>query len=133
MAEIVRQLFAARFLRFVMIGGLSFLVDAGLLVLMMKLGAGPFAARVVSIAVAMLVAWRLNRALTFGSSHDGQLREAGRYALVAGSVAALNYALYAGLLLAVPACPPVLATAMSTLLCTGASFLGYGKFAFRTG
>lgn len=121
----------SRFLRFGLIGGLGFLVDAGMLILLMETGASPFTARAVSIALAMLVTWRLNRAITFGQSTDGQLREAGRYAFVALSVAALNYGLYAAILFLVPACPPVLATAISTACCMLVSFAGYGRFAFR--
>lgn len=126
-------MFRSKFARFVFVGGLSFIVDAGLLLVFIAAGLGPFTARALSIAIAMLVAWRLNRALTFGESHDGQLREGSRYAAVALGVAALNYSLFSLILLAVPGCPPVVATAVSTGLCTIASFFGYGKFAFRTG
>ena len=120
-----------RFLRFGLIGGLGFLVDAGMLMLLMEAGASPFTARAISIALAMFVTWRLNRAITFGRSNDSQLHEAGRYALVALGVAALNYGLYAAILFLVPACPPVLATAISTACCMLVSFAGYGRFAFR--
>lgn len=123
---------ASRFMRFVLIGGIGFLVDAGMLVWLIEAGLSPFLARLGSISLAMLVTWRLNRAITFGESGDGQLREAGRYAIVAMGVAGLNYSLFAALLLAVPACPPVLATAISTLCCMLVSFTGYGRFAFRS-
>lgn len=121
----------SRFLRFGLIGGLGFVVDAGMLILLMEAGASPFAARACSIALAVFVTWRLNRAITFGQSTDGQLREAGRYALVALSVAALNYGLYATILFFIPSCLPVLAAAISTACCMLASFTGYGRFAFR--
>jgi len=117
--------------RFLLVGGLGFIVDAGMLALLVANGTGPFTARIVSILLAMLVTWRLNRSMTFGASHDGQLREVGRYIGVAATVAALNYAIYAGILVVMPTCPPVLATAIATGLCTIASFFGYGKFAFR--
>lgn len=121
----------SKLIRFGLVGGIGFVVDAGCLALLIELGGDPFLSRVVSIALAMLVTWRLNRSHTFGASADGQAREAGRYFSVAVSVALLNYGIYSGLLLALPACPPVLATAISTAICTAVSFVGYGKFAFR--
>lgn len=120
-----------KFLRFALIGGLGFVVDAGLLLALIGAGSGPFIARIASLLAAMLVTWRLNRALTFGASHDGAIREGLRYLAVAASVAVLNYAIYAGLLLGIPACPPLLATAFSTGACMLISFAGYGRFAFR--
>ena len=123
----------AKFIRFAFVGGVGFVVDAGMLVWLVSADVSPFAARVVSILLAMLVTWRLNRSLTFGASSDHQVREASRYLIVAASVAALNYVLYAGLISLVPACPPVLATAISTMCCMLVSFSGYGRFAFRQG
>lgn len=133
MEIVINQVLKARFVRFVLVGGLGFVADAGTLFLLISGGIGPFAARVVSILFAMFVTWRLNRAFTFGASSGSQISEAGRYFSVAASVAALNYLLYAGLLLMVPTCPPVLATAIATIICTLVSFAGYGKFAFRSG
>ena len=120
-----------RFARFGLVGGLGFVVDAGVLALLVGTGVDPFLARLASIALAMLVTWRLNRSFTFGASHDGQAREAGRYVSVAVGVAALNYAIFSALLMAVPAMPPVVATAISTAICMLVSFAGYGRFAFR--
>lgn len=132
MEVLINQILKTRIVRFVLVGGLGFLADAGTLLLLISGGIGPFVARVVSILFAMFVTWRLNRAFTFGASSGSQISEAGRYFTVAASVAALNYLLYAGLLVVVPACPPVLATAIATIVCTLVSFAGYGKFAFRT-
>ena len=120
-----------KFARFLLVGGLGFVVDAGGLLLLTGQGADPFVARLASIALAMLVTWRLNRSFTFGPSRGSQLGEATRYLSVALSVAALNYTIYALLLLAFPGCPPVVATAVSTGICTLASFVGYGRVAFR--
>ena len=122
-----------KFLRFVLIGGLGFLVDAGLLLALIGAGLDPFLSRLVSIGAAMLITWRLNRVLTFGASHDGAVREGLRYLTVAVSVALLNYGIYAGILLVFQSCPPLLATAISTGTCMLVSFAGYGRFAFRTG
>ncbi len=57
-----------RLSRFAVVGGLGFVVDAGLTVTLIQVGLDPFSARLIAIALAMLVTWRLNRALTFGAS-----------------------------------------------------------------
>lgn len=121
----------ARFVRFVLVGGFGFIVDAGALLLLISAGTGPFVGRIISILLAMFITWRLNRAFTFEASQGSQVSEAGRYFSVATGVAALNYLLYAGLLLLVPACPPLVATAAATTVCTFISFTGYGRIAFR--
>nr|WP_290750484.1 GtrA family protein [Henriciella sp.] len=121
----------AKFLRFAAVGGVGFLVDAGTLLLLISAGTGPFVARIVSIALAMLVTWRLNRAFTFGASTGSQTSEGARYVLVALGVAGLNYLIYAAILLLVPACPPVLATGIASVLSMLVSYAGYGRFAFR--
>ena len=51
--------------------------------------------------------------------------------LVALGVAGLNYLIYAAILLLVPACPPVLATGIASVLSMLVSYAGYGRFAFR--
>jgi putative flippase GtrA len=128
---VIAQSTLRKFSRFIVIGGLGFVVDAGLLMLFLGLGGDPFISRIASILLAMLVTWRLNRAFTFGASDGSQLSEAGRYFSVAASVAVMNYAIYAGLLLVLASLHPLLATAISTLICVLASFAGYGRFAFR--
>jgi putative flippase GtrA len=58
-----------RFLRFAMVGGAGFLIDAGLLfVLHHRAGLDPFLARSISLPVAAFSTWRLNRRVTFMGS-----------------------------------------------------------------
>lgn len=117
--------------RFVGVGLAGFVVDAGLVTALTGMGLDPFRARAVSIVLAMLVTWRLNRALTFGASGDGQAREAARYGLVALGVAGLNYGVYSGLMLAFPALMPLLATGLATGAGMVVSYLGYSRWALR--
>jgi putative flippase GtrA len=56
---------AGQFLRFGIVGGIGFLVDAGLLHLMLKLGLGYYGGRAVSFLAAATTTWILNRSFTF--------------------------------------------------------------------
>jgi putative flippase GtrA len=122
---------AGRFIRFVMVGGAGFLVDAGVLAALHHRAAlDPFSARLVSIAAAALVTWRLNRAFTFESAGARQGREGLRYALVALVAAGLNFLLYALVLSVIPGLPPVAAVVVATFISLLVSYLGYSRFAF---
>lgn len=122
-----------RFSRFGLVGGLGFIVDAGLTVTLIAAGLDPFSARIFAIALAMLVTWRLNRAITFGDSGTSQHSEGLRYGSIAMIAASLNYATYAALLLLVPEIWPVMAVALATSLSMLVSYIGYSRFAFRQG
>ncbi len=122
----------ALFFRFALVGGIGFLIDAGLLAAL-HYGAGldPFSARLVSISASAFTTWRLNRSLTFGASERSQAREGFRYALVAGLTAALNYLLYALALIVWPDLPPIAVAVGATLAAMGFSYAGYSRFVFQ--
>ena len=123
---------AARFGRFAFVGGIGFLIDAGLLALL-HYGAGldPYSARLVSISASAFTTWRLNRTLTFGASDRSQAKEGFRYALVAAATAGFNYLVYAMLLIAFPALPPILAAIGATLAAMVFSYAGYSRLVFQ--
>jgi putative flippase GtrA len=52
-------------LRFGMVGGIGFLVDAGVLTAMLTWGLGPYSGRVVSFLAAATTTFILNRSFTF--------------------------------------------------------------------
>lgn len=117
---------------FVVVGGLAFLVDAGVLVALER-GAGwsAFEARIASIGVAALVAWRLNRAVTFGASGSSQAAEGGRYAVAAAASAAVNYGVFSVVLLIAPAVASVAAAAVATLMAAAVSYGLMQRWVFR--
>jgi putative flippase GtrA len=121
----------ARFLRFAFVGGIGFLIDAGLLALLHH-GAGldPFSSRLISISASAFTTWRLNRSVTFGASQLSQASEGLRYALVAAVTAGFNYLVYALLLIALPAVWPVAAATIATLAAMFFSYVGYSRFVF---
>ena len=120
-----------RILLFAVVGGAGFLVDAGALALLLHVSPlGPFSARIVAIAAAMLVTFWLNRTFTFGRSDRSLAVEGTRYGGVGISAALLNYAVYAVILLVFPAVWPVLAVAAASVAAMVWSFLGYSRFVF---
>ncbi len=117
------------FPRFLVVGSLGFLVDAGLTHLLIFLGLTPLWARPPAILVAMLFTWAANRRYTFRSHGERPARELSAYALVALAAFGLNWGIYAAAILAGLA--PLPAIVLSTLCQTGFSFLGYKKLVFR--
>jgi putative flippase GtrA len=122
---------AGRFLRFAVVGGVGFLIDAGLLaVLHYNAGLDPYSARLLSISASAFTTWRLNRSLTFGASGRSQASEGFRYILVAAATAGFNYAVYAALLLAFPF-TPIAAAIVATLAAMFFSYAGYSRLVFQ--
>ena len=124
----------ARLLRFGMVGGIGFVVDASMLaVIHHALGVNPFVARVFSIVFAAFTTWRLNRSITFEPSDQGQVREGFRYYCVVVLSAGSNYGIYSAILLSIAGFPPVLAAVAATLCAMTISYAGYSQFVFRRG
>ncbi len=116
-------------LRFVVVGGLGLITDLGAFTLIAAYGHHPLAIRFVSLAIATVVTWRLNRALTFARSRRTQHEEALRYTAVTAVAQGTSYAVFATLVLGHIALPQV------ALLCgafVGAlvSYNGHRLFAF---
>lgn len=111
---------------FLLGGALAFITDAALLVALTRvLGLSPFAARPMSISVAMVVSWLVNRTITFAETMPPSLTEFGRFAAVAWSAQVINYSIFALLLLTVPGLDPVLALALACVVSMFFSFNGY--------
>jgi putative flippase GtrA len=67
---------AGQMLRFGIVGGIGFLVDAGVLTLMLTWGLGPYSGRVVSFLAAATVTWILNRSFTFRRNSSSDIHPA---------------------------------------------------------
>lgn len=116
---------------FLVAGLIAFATDAGVLLLLTHYaGLDPFSARLLAIAVAMVTAWLAHRKLTFAVEAPPSFGEFVRYAGVAASAAAINYAVYAGLLLVWRDLPPVMALVGATVvsMCVSYSGMRFGVF-----
>ncbi len=129
----VRALLAIlpRPIRFLGVGGLGLIVDLAVLTLLIAHGLDPLPARLASLAVATLLTWRLNRALTFAGSGRAPAGEAVRYALVAAAAQTISYGIFATLLLALPNAMPQLAAIAGAAAGALVAYSGQAFFAFR--
>ncbi|WP_431321106.1 GtrA family protein [Rhizobium sp. YTU87027] len=121
-----------KLLRFGIAGGLGFLIDAGVLALLLRITPlGPFLARLIAIALAMATTWIFNRTFTFDRSEHSLAVEGFRYGSVGVTVALVNYGLYSAVLLTLPDVQPIAAMVLATAASIVLSFFGYSRFVFR--
>jgi len=119
----------SEFFRFVVVGCLGFVVDAGVVFVLSEAGVSAVLARIPALAAAIFTTWILNRTLTFRVNAPKSRGEVVRYIAVALSSAALNFLLYAALVVMMGVWP-VIAVAVSTIALLFYSFFGYQRFAF---
>ncbi len=116
-----------QFIRFSLIGGLAFAVDAGIVQgLVVLYEANPYLARAASFVAAASLTWVLNRRYTFAVRSHPTTQEWSRYMglmLLGGSV---NYAAYALCInnVELVAHEPWLGVAAGTAAGLGINFLG---------
>lgn len=124
-----------QFLRFCAVGGVGFVVDAGLLWLLLQVTAlGPYLGRAVSFLVAATVTWRLHRVVTFPDARrDRPARQWVSFLTVNGLGAGLNYGIYAALVATVGffGRQPVAAVAVGSGVAMVVNFLTNRHVVFR--
>lgn len=117
---------------FVMAGGSAFVLDALVLSALTRgYGLDPFSARAIAMTLASLWTWQINRHFSFGRAHDGAAREGLRYAGVVLAAAAVNYGVYAAVLVLVRGAVPLAALVAGTGVAMFVSFFGFDRFVFR--
>lgn len=117
---------------FLVSGLIAFSVDALVLLSLTRwAGLDPFSARIIAIALAMVAGWLSHRRFTFNVVMPPTIGEFGRYAAVAWTAAALNYAVYAFILIFFPNITPLVAMVGATVVAMGFSYLGMRFGVFR--
>ena len=119
-------------LRFAVIGGIGFVVDAGILTALVTLqGWHHYPARAISFAAAVTVAWALNRRFTFTKTKDAK-REYARYFGVQIVGAVINLSTYVLVIEAWPAtaATPVIPLAIGAALALVFNFVAARFFVF---
>ena len=113
-------------------GAFAFAVDAIVLKsLTTWTGLSPFLARLIAIALAMVVGWLSHRRLTFAVAAAPSLAEFLRYAALAWTAAAINYAIFAAILLMRPETEHLLALLIATVVSMCVSYVGMRFGVFR--
>ena len=121
--------------RFVLVGGVGFCVDGGILMLLYQhLGLGVLVARLVSFSLAGTTTWYLNRRLTFTPPLSSRPRdEWTRYLAVNGLGALLNLSVFILAIEMVPSLAPypLIAFAIASLVALVFNFLGSKYLVFH--
>jgi putative flippase GtrA len=119
-------------LSFAVAGGVGFVVDAGILTLLLAATPlDPFSARLVSILTALSSTWFLNRNLTFGPSGRSLASEGARYGGVGAATSIVNYLIYSVMLIAFPHMPPLVALIAASGAAMVLSYFGYTRLVFN--
>jgi putative flippase GtrA len=117
---------------FLAAGLIATATDAGILVFLTRVaGLDPFTARLIAIACAMVAGYFAHRRLTFAVRYSATFKQFAGYVGVAATAAALNYAVYAAILLTKPGTEPLLAMLAPTLLAMATSYGGMRFAVFR--
>jgi len=120
------------FAGFLIAGSLAFITDVAVFhILASLLGIPILIARLLSISMAMVVSFLINRRATFAMPGPPRFREFLRFAAVGWLSSALNYALFAGVMLARPETRPLIAIALATAVSMVVSYLGMRMAVFR--
>ena len=116
--------------RFLGVGAIGLTTDFCVFTILMGYAPRPLLMRLVSLALATLVTWRLNRALTFDDSGRRQHDEAMRYAAVTAAAQGTSYAVFASLVLTVLGALPQAALIAGAVAGALISYNGHRLFAF---
>ncbi len=116
--------------RFIVVGCIGLVTDLCVFTAIVVHAPHPLVVRLVSLGIATLVTWRLNRALTFAPSLRAQSDEAMRYAIVTAVAQGTSYAVFAALVLTLSSGLPQAALLVGAAVGALVSYNGHRLFAF---
>jgi len=116
---------------FVAAGVAALIVDLSILNGLLAMSVPALLARPISIAVAMVVSWWINRTITFAVTAPPSVSEFARFAGVSWVAQAINYAVFAALLLSFPAISASAAVIVASAVSMVAAYAGFRFGVFR--
>jgi putative flippase GtrA len=116
--------------RFIIVGCTGLAVDLGLFTAIVAVAHHPLLVRLLTLTIATIVTWRLNRAFTFTRSNRPQHDEAMRYVMVTALAQGTSYAVFAALVLTIFARLPQAALLAGAGIAAFVSYNGHRLFAF---
>jgi putative flippase GtrA len=126
-----------RLYRFVVVGTVGFLVDASVLVMLVKFsGINVHFARLISFVTAVTITWIANRLFTFADRKSRYLAgEWLRYIFVNSVGGLINLLVFSALIVAHPSFEqtPVIPLAVASLVAMFFNFVAAGRLAFTGG
>ncbi len=122
---------ANSFTRYCIGGALGFGVDAGAVLLLTAARLNPFAARAVSIVVALAVTWVYHRHVTFRPSGRRIAQEIARYYASNALGAVVNYGVYSLWLMAFAPENLLIPLAVASIVALAVNYLMARSFVFR--
>lgn len=123
-----------KFLKFLVIGSMAFLIDAMILQALVSLaGFSPFLGRFFSFSVAVVFTWLANRTVTFGLKYPPHLREFFGYVFSQSIGLGINVGIYSLCILNYEITHefPVLALVPATSASMMFNFFSMKKFVFK--
>lgn len=116
--------------KFLMVGVVGLVTDLGLFTILERLGLSMVLARAISIPVATVVTWALNRRHTFTATGRKAHEEVFRYALVTAVAQSVNYGVMMLAARSFPLLPHVGAAFAGSVVATLFSYTGQRFFTF---
>ena len=116
--------------KFLMVGMAGLVTDLALFSLLERFGLSILLARGISIPVATVVTWTLNRRHTFAASGRKTHDEVIRYVLVTAVAQSVNYVVMALTAKSAPALPHLAAAFIGSVIATLFSYTGQRFFTF---
>ncbi len=94
-------------------------------------GLSPLLARPIGILFAVIVSWAINRRVAFALTAPPSFSEFAKFAAASALAVAVNYLVFAALLLIYPAFHPLAAIVVASLVSMFVSYTGFRFGAFR--
>jgi len=82
------------FVRFSIVGVIALIFETFLIFILYKVGIDPQYGRIISIPLAILLTWYLNRTFTFKNKNPKKLKQYGKYLFVIMFGISINYSVY---------------------------------------